>query len=250
MIVRESVAVVTGAGSGLGAATAAALAAEGARVFGLDSDAASMGEDAEGVTLVSCDVTRSSEVVQALDRACEAGPLRVVVNCAGVALSRRLIDRTGPHAIDAFEAALQVNLVGTFSVMTLAAQRMAQLDPMPSSERGVVVNTASVAAFEGQVGQVAYSASKAGVAGMTLPAARDLADHGIRVNAIAPGIVDTPMLASVSEFFKGRLAGGVPFPKRVGRPSEFADLVLFLVRNEYVNGEVIRLDGGLRMTPR
>jgi len=243
-------AVVTGGASGLGAATARALAARGASVSVFDLEpAVARAEQVEGIRYAVVDVTDGDSVRAGL---AELGPrpLRIVVNCAGIGSSARILGRSGVHDLALFANVVSVNLVGTFTVLALAAERMAATDPIVDGARGVVVNTASVAAFEGQVGQVAYSASKGGIVALTLPAARDLAQYGIRVNAIAPGIVETPMLATVSDEFRARLAEGVPFPKRLGRPEEFARLAVAIIDHDYLNGEVIRMDGALRMGPR
>lgn len=252
MEIAGSAALVTGAASGLGAATAAALAARGATVYGLDLAAAVAGAEApHGVTLVGADVTAEDDVRAALARIDDDGQeLRLAVNCAGIAPSARILSRRGPHDLDLFRTVVGVNLVGTFNVLRLAAAAMSRLPADDGGQRGVVVNTASVAAFEGQVGQIAYAASKAGVAGMTVPAARDLAQHGIRVVAIAPGIVDTPMMAGMPDDVRAGLAASVPFPPRLGRPDEYARLVLMVVEHDYLNGETIRMDGALRMGPR
>lgn len=255
MRLDHTTAIVTGAASGLGAATAHTLAAAGVHVVGLDlAPSVEQAEPTDGVELLAVDVTDPEQVQSAVDhaagRAPETGPLRTVVNCAGIAPASRMLGRRGPHDVGLYTRVVQVNLVGTFTVMTLAAARIAEAEPLEHGQRGMVVNTASVAAFEGQVGQVAYSASKAGVAGMTLPAARDLAQHGIRVNTISPGILETPMLATVTDEFRAGLSAHVPFPARLGRPEEYAHLVLALAENDYVNGETVRLDGALRMGPR
>lgn len=253
MQIANTAAIVTGGASGLGAATAKALAAKGARVFAADlGPSIAKAEPTDGVTLVEADVTDADQVRRAVDAATGSGaPLRVVVNCAGIGPASRVLSKKGPHDLDLFRKVVEVNLIGTFNVMTLAAQAMATTEPVDDSgQRGVVVNTASVAAFEGQIGQIAYSASKGGVAGMTIPAARDLASHGIRVMTIAPGIIDTPMMAGITEEFREGLAAGVPFPKRLGRPDEYAQLAVNIVEHDYLNGEVIRLDGALRMSPR
>lgn len=253
MQISGTTALVTGAASGLGAATAAELAGQGATVIGLDLAAglASATEAPEGVTLVEADVTREDDVRRALDRgATPEAPLRIVVNCAGIAPSRRIVGRDGVHDLELFTRVISVNLIGTFNVMRLAAEAMSRLDPDDTGQRGVVINTASVAAFEGQVGQIAYSASKGGVAAMTITAARDLAQLGIRVNTIAPGIVDTPMLATISAEFRAGLSAGVPFPKRLATPSEYASLASSIIAHDYLNGETIRMDGALRMAPR
>ncbi|MGH3472580.1 MAG: SDR family NAD(P)-dependent oxidoreductase [Nocardioidaceae bacterium] len=252
MDISSSSAIVTGAASGLGAATAAALAAKGAKVFGLDLAAAIGSSDATAaMTLVETDVTQENQVRAAVASAASAAPLRVVVNCAGIGTAGRILSKSGPHDLALFRKVIDVNLVGTFNVLRLAAEAMTKTDPVDEEgQRGVVVNTASIAAFDGQVGQVAYAASKAGIVGMTLSAARDLASFGVRVCTIAPGIVDTPMLAGVNDEFRATLAGGVPFPKRLARPAEYAQLALAIVEHDYLNGEVIRMDGALRMAPR
>jgi NAD(P)-dependent dehydrogenase (short-subunit alcohol dehydrogenase family) len=249
MHVENTSAIVTGAASGLGAATAAALAARGARVIGVDLDVAAAPAVA-GVTYVKADVTSEAEVRDAVALAAEHGPLRVAVNCAGIGPSARILGKKGVHDLGLYAKVVQINLVGTFTVLALAAQEIARTDPLEHGQRGVIVNTASVAAFEGQIGQVAYSSSKGGVVGLTLPAARDLAQYGIRVNTIAPGIVETPMLATISDEFRAGLAAGVPFPHRLAQPAEFAQLALFLVEHDYLNGETVRMDGALRMAPR
>ena len=252
MQIAATAALVTGAASGLGAATAAALAEQGARVTGIDLARAVEGADAPaGVSLVAADVT-SDEQVRAVVQALQDGPapLRIVVNCAGIGPAARLLGKKGPHDLDLFRDLLMVNLLGTFNVMRLAAEAIARTEPDAAGQRGVIVNTSSIAAFDGQVGQVAYAASKGGVVAMTLPAARDLAQYGIRVNTIAPGLVDTPMLATVSDEYRAGLAAGVPFPQRLARPAEYAQLVLMVVGHDYLNGETIRMDGALRMAPR
>ncbi|MDQ1106388.1 NAD(P)-dependent dehydrogenase (short-subunit alcohol dehydrogenase family) [Nocardioides zeae] len=247
----DTAAIVTGAASGLGAATASALAAQGATVFGLDLPGSLESAPAvDGVTYVPTDVTDPEQVAAAVATAAEGAPLRTVVNCAGIGPSARILSRKGPHDLGLYAKIIQVNLIGTFNVLTLAAERIAQTPELEHGARGVVINTASIAAFDGQVGQAAYSSSKGGVVGLTLPAARDLAQYGIRVNVIAPGIVETPMLATVSEEFRAGLAAGVPFPQRLARPDEYAQLALAIIDHDYLNGEVIRMDGALRMAPR
>jgi NAD(P)-dependent dehydrogenase (short-subunit alcohol dehydrogenase family) len=244
-------AIVTGGASGLGAATAAALARQGARVFAVDlAESLGAAEPLDRVTYLSADVTDPEQVAAAVEAASAAGPLRAVVNCAGIAPSARILGRTGVHDFDLYSRVIQVNLVGSFTVMALAAERIAKADTDEHGQRGVVVNTASIAAYDGQVGQAAYASSKAGVVGLTLAAARDLAQYGIRVCTIAPGIVETPMMTSFSEEVREALAAGVPFPKRLARPEEFAALVVDVIRHDYLNGEVIRMDGALRMAPR
>ncbi len=252
MQLNDTAAIVTGGASGLGAATAAALADKGALVFAFDLPTAiESAPTVERVTYVAVDVTDPDQVAEAVAVAAGAGvPLRTVVNCAGIGPSMRILGRNGPHDLAFFAKVVQVNLIGTFNVLTLAAQEIAKTEPLEHGARGVVVNTASVAAFDGQVGQAAYASSKGGVVGLTLPAARDLAQHGIRVNTIAPGIVETPMLATVSEEFRAGLAAGVPFPQRLGKPEEFAALALHLIEHDYMNGETVRMDGALRMAPR
>ncbi|RHW23827.1 SDR family oxidoreductase [Nocardioides immobilis] len=249
MQIQNVSAIVTGAASGLGNATAAALAAQGARVFGVDLDV-SDAPALDNVAYVKADVTSEAELRHAVALAAEQGPLRIVVNCAGIGPSARILGRGGVHDLGLYRKIIEVNLVGTFTVLALAAEAIARTEPLDHGQRGVVINTASVAAYEGQVGQVAYSSSKGGVVGLTLPAARDLAQHGIRVNTIAPGIVETPMLATVSEEFRAGLAAGVPFPQRLAQPSDFAQLVTQLIQHDYINGETVRMDGALRMAPR
>ncbi|WP_435278206.1 SDR family NAD(P)-dependent oxidoreductase [Rhodococcus yananensis] len=255
MEIRGTAALVTGAASGLGAATARRFAEAGATVFGLDLDRSvdRIGDDTPaGVTLIPTDVTSADEVQAAVDRIVDSAvPLRIVVNCAGVGWAGRILSKNGPHDLELFRTVITVNLLGTFNVMRLAADAIAKTDPVDDSgQRGVIVNTASVAAFEGQIGQIAYSASKGGVHGMTVPAARDLAQFGIRVNTIAPGIVDTPMLAGVTEDYRRGLEAGVPFPSRLAQPAEYAQLAQMIVEHDYLNGETIRMDGALRMAPR
>ncbi|HLH28693.1 MAG TPA: SDR family NAD(P)-dependent oxidoreductase [Acidimicrobiales bacterium] len=248
-------AVVTGGASGLGEATARRLAAGGARVTVFDKNeekgkqvAAEIGSAA---TFVGGDVTDPGDCQRAVDQAAEAGPLRLAVNCAGTGWVGRVINRDGsPHDLAPFRFILDLNVVGTFNVMTRAASAMSKTEPLADGERGLVVNTASVAAFDGQIGQLAYSASKGAVVGMTLPAARDLAVVGIRVVAIAPGLFDTPLLAMLPEEQRAALAESVNFPKRLGNPLEYGELVAHLAANPYMNGEVIRLDGGIRMPPK
>jgi NAD(P)-dependent dehydrogenase (short-subunit alcohol dehydrogenase family) len=245
-------ALVTGAASGLGAATAQALADRGAQVVGLDLEGQIHGKDApRGIRYVAADVTNEDDVAAALAGiTANQPPLRLVVNCAGIAPAKRILSSKGPHALDLFRRAIEVNLIGTFNVLRLAAAVIAEQSADANGQRGVIINTASVAAFEGQIGQIAYSASKGGVAAMTVPAARDLARNGIRVNTIAPGIMDTPMLAGLGEEVNASLAASVPFPQRLGRPDEYAQLVLMIAEHDYLNGETIRMDGALRMAPQ
>jgi NAD(P)-dependent dehydrogenase (short-subunit alcohol dehydrogenase family) len=246
-------AIVTGAASGLGAETAAALAKAGAKVACLDINFEGAKQTASkiGGIAIKCDVTSEGGAVAALKEARDQhGPARILVNCAGVGPAKRMVGRDGPMPLAEFERVISINLVGTFNMMRLAAADMQTLEPMTDHERGVIVSTASVAAFEGQIGQTAYSASKGGVAALTLPAARELSQFGIRVAAIAPGIFATPMLTALPQAAQDSLGASVPFPKRLGEPREYADLVLFIVRSNYLNGEVIRIDGALRMAPR
>jgi NAD(P)-dependent dehydrogenase (short-subunit alcohol dehydrogenase family) len=228
------------------------LAARGAAVYGLDLERAVAGASApDGVMLLAADVTEEAGVRAALARIDDDGQeLRLAVNCAGIAPAARILSRGGPHDLDLFRTVVEVNLVGTFNVLRLAADAMSRLPADADGQRGVVINTASIAAFEAQAGQIAYAASKAGVAGMTVTAARDLARHGIRVMAIAPGIVDTPMMAGMPDDVRAGLAAGVPFPQRLARPEEYARLVLMIAAHDYLNGETIRMDGALRMGPR
>jgi NAD(P)-dependent dehydrogenase (short-subunit alcohol dehydrogenase family) len=251
MQISDTSAIVTGGASGLGGATAAALAEAGARVFAVDLPGAiDKAPKVEGVTYAPADVTDPEQVQAAVDAAAGEGPLRTVVNCAGIGPSARILSRKGPHDLALYRKVVEVNLIGTFNVATLAAQAIAATEADGNGQRGVIINTASIAAFDGQIGQAAYASSKGGVVGLTLPAARDLASSGIRVLTIAPGIIDTPMLATVSDEFRKTLADGIPFPKRLGLPEEYASLALSLIAQDYLNGEVIRLDGALRMAPR
>ena len=249
-------AVVTGGASGLGEATVRALAARGAAVTVLDLQAdrgqALAAELGGSTTYVRTDVTDEASVQAAIAEATgKDRPLRIAVNCAGIGWAQRTIGRDGEvHDLGAFTRTVMVNLVGTFNVLRLAAAAMATTAPEDDGERGVVVNTASIAAYDGQIGQTAYAASKGGVVGLTLPAARDLASVGVRVCTIAPGLVDTPMLAGLPQEARQNLAAGIPFPKRLARPADYAELALSIVEHGYLNGEVIRMDGALRMAPR
>ncbi len=250
----QSVFIVTGGASGLGGATAAMVVAAGGKVVIADvnedagkAHAAKLGDAAR---FVRCDVTREGDGQSVVDAALGMGPLRGLVNCAGIAIGQKTIGRDGPHALDAFQRVIMNNLVGTFNMIRLAATAMARQDPLASGERGVIVNTASVAAFDGQIGQAAYSASKGGVVGMTLPIARDLSRDGIRVVTIAPGIFETPMLMTMPQDVRDSLGKQVPFPSRLGKPEEYAQLARSIVENEMLNGETIRLDGAIRMAPR
>jgi len=255
MEISGSGALVSGGASGLGEATVRALAAKGAVVTIFDRDeprARALAAEIGGATsYVAGDVGDPEAAGRAVEQAAENAALRINVNCAGIAWVQRTLGREGePHDFEAFKTVVSVNLIGTFNVMRLAAVAISRTEPLADGERGVVVNTASVAAFDGQIGQIAYSASKGGIAGMTLPAARDLSVVGIRVNTIAPGIMDTPLLGLLPEPARESLGQGVLFPKRLGRPHEFAELVLAIIENSYLNGETIRFDGGLRMAPK
>jgi 3-hydroxyacyl-CoA dehydrogenase / 3-hydroxy-2-methylbutyryl-CoA dehydrogenase len=253
--IAESGAIVGGGASGLGAAAARRLHAHGAHVVIADQNAERgtllADELGERATFVAVDVTDPEAVQAAIDVARgHPVPLRIAVSCAGIGWAGRVVGRKGVHQLEPFETVIRVNLIGTFNVMRLAAAAMVENEPIDSGERGVCVNTASIAAFDGQIGQIAYSASKGAIASMTLPAARDLAPAGVRVCAIAPGTFDTPLLAALPEDAREELRRVVPFPSRFGRPDEFAALVQHIVENEMLNGEVIRLDGALRMPPR
>ncbi len=251
MLLENTSAIVTGGASGLGAATARALAAKGVRVFALDLPSSiEQADTVRGLTYVATDVTDPAQVREAVAEAAGVGPLRTVVNCAGIGPSARIVGKKGVHDLELYAKVVQVNLVGTFNVLALAAEEVARTEPDEQGQRGVVVNTASIAAYDGQIGQAAYASSKGGIVGLTLPAARDLAQYGIRVCTIAPGIVETPMLASVSDEFRAGLAAGVPFPPRLAHPDEYAKLALAIIDHDYLNGEVIRMDGALRMAPR
>ena len=253
MDVSHASVLVTGAASGLGAATARRFAAAGATVFGLDlQPSIDKAAPTPGVTLLPADVTSEVDVEAALDTIVDGGPpLRVAVNCAGVGWAARILGKEGPHALDLFQKVININLVGTFNVMRLSANRMKDTETVDGDgQRGVIINTASVAAFEGQIGQIAYAASKGGVHAMTISAARDLARIGVRVCTIAPGTISTPMLAGVTPEFQQTLAQAIPFPQRLGEPDEYAQLAEFIVEHNYLNGETIRMDGAIRMAPR
>ena len=238
--------LVTGGGSGLGLATARMLTGAGANVVAADL----RGEPDANTRFVETDVTDEESVGAAVEAALESGPLSGAVNCAGVAIAEKVLGRDGPHSLGSFTKVIQVNLVGTFNVIRLAAAEMVGNEPDEEGGRGVIVNTASVAAFDGQIGQAAYAASKGGVVSMTLPLAREFARSGIRVATIAPGLFDTTMMAGLPEEARESLGRQVPFPSRLGRPEEYAALVRHIVENDLINGEVIRLDGAIRMAPR
>jgi NAD(P)-dependent dehydrogenase (short-subunit alcohol dehydrogenase family) len=246
-------AMVTGGGSGLGAATAERLARGGCRVAVLDINQAAAEACAQrigGVGIV-CDVADAASAEAAVAKAREAlGPARLLVNCAGVGTAGRIVGRDGPMSLAAFERVIRINLIGTFNLLRLAAAEMGALDPLEDGERGIIVNTASIAAYDGQIGQAAYASSKAGVIGLTLPAARELARVGVRVVTIAPGLFRTPMVEGLPQELQKSLAEGIPFPQRLGEPEEFSLLVEHIATNRFINGETIRLDGALRMPAR
>ena len=249
----NQIAIVTGGGSGLGEATARALHARGARVaildIGLDR-AAKVAAEIGGIA-VKCDVASAEAGEAAVAEVVEKlGTPRILVNCAGIAIGVKTVGKDGPHPLDQFRRVIEINLIGSFNMIRLFADRASKLDPLEGGERGVIVNTASVAAYDGQIGQAAYSASKGGVVGMTLPVARDLARSGIRVCTIAPGIFKTPMMAGMPQEVQDSLGAAVPFPPRLGEPAEYGALALHIVENQMLNGETIRLDGAIRMAPK
>jgi NAD(P)-dependent dehydrogenase (short-subunit alcohol dehydrogenase family) len=251
--IEGSAALVAGGASGLGEATVRALHARGARVTIADVNAEKAGALAAelGLEFVSCDVREETQVQAAVERAAAGdGGLRIAICCAGTGWAQKVAGSKGPHPLLPFETIVSINLIGTFNVLRFASAAMIANEPLVDGERGVCVNTASIAAFDGQVGQIAYSASKGGVVAMTLPAARDLAQYGIRVNTIAPGLFDTPLLAALPEEARQKLGAGVPFPQRLGWPPEYAQLACHIVESRMLNGETIRLDGALRMPPR
>ena len=258
MDINGSSALVTGAASGIGAAVARQLAAAGAKVVVADLQAdkgEALAKEIDGA-FVQVDVTDTEQIKTAVTRAAELGPLRILVNSAGIGWAQRTIGRDGEfdsaHDIDAFKKVIAINLIGTFDAVRLAATEMGKLEPTGTRERGAIVNLASVAAYDGQIGQAAYSASKGGVVGMTLPVARDLSAAGIRLNTVAPGLIDTPIYGEggESEAFKAKLGESVLFPKRLGDPDELASMVVECVRNSYMNAETVRVDGGIRMPPK
>ncbi len=254
MEIKNSPAIITGGASGMGAATARFLSKHGAKVALLDLNlqAAQQIANEIGAIAIQCDVTDATSVENAIRLANEThGNVRIAINCAGIIHGRRMINQQGVMPLEEFRKVIEINLLGTFNFMSKAAAVMIPLSPLNAdNERGVIINTASIAAFEGQIGQTAYSASKAGVAGLTLPAARELAQFGIRVNTIAPGLVDTPMFGRISEEARAALSASVPFPKRLARPEEYAMLAMHIIENPMLNGEIIRLDGALRMQAR
>jgi NAD(P)-dependent dehydrogenase (short-subunit alcohol dehydrogenase family) len=255
MQIQGASAIVSGGASGLGEAIVRRLHAQGARVVILDRDeargAALQNALGERATFAKTDVTSEGDVQAAVAEAASKAPLRIAVSCAGIAWAQRTVNKDGvPHDLGFFTTVLTVNLIGTFNVLRLSAAAMAKNTPLAGGERGVIINTASIAAFDGQIGQLAYAASKAGVVGMTLPAARDLSKSGIRVLTIAPGTFNTPMLALLPEEQRQALAAGIPFPQRLGEPDDFAQLAVSMIENGYLNGETVRLDGALRMPPK
>ena len=253
MRIEGASAIVMGGASGLGEATARALAERGARVTvaDLNEEKGNALAGDIGATFLKADVTSPDEVEGAVAAAAGAeGGLRIAVNCAGVGWAERISHKAGPHNFEMFEKVVQINLIGTFNALRHESAAMARNEPTEDGERGVCVNTASIAAFDGQIGQVAYSASQGGVVGMTRPAARDLSGVGVRVNTIAPGLFDTPLLAALPQEARDALGKGIPFPKRLGLPAEYAQLAVHVVENVMLNGETIRLDGALRMAPK
>lgn len=252
MDIQNKVFIITGGASGLGAGTARSLVAAGARVVIADlQDEAGLALAQElGQPFVHCDVTQEADALAAVAAAQHLGALFGLVNCAGIAPAARIVGKNGPHPLDLFRKVIDINLIGSFNMARLAAQAMSQNEPEPTGERGVIINTASVAAYDGQIGQSAYAASKAGIVGMTLAIARDLSRLGIRCMTIAPGIFGTPMLFGMPQEVQDSLAASVPFPSRLGRPEDYAKLVLSILGNEMLNGETIRLDGAIRMAPK
>jgi NAD(P)-dependent dehydrogenase (short-subunit alcohol dehydrogenase family) len=253
MDIKGHAAIVTGGASGLGAATARMLAEAGAKVAIFDVNAKAAAEvaiDIKGIA-VTCDVTDDGATEKAIAKAsADHGIARIVVNCAGIGPAKRIVGRDGPQPLSDFARVIEINLIGTFNVMRLVAAAMQPLPPLTDGERGIIVCTASVAAYDGQIGQAAYAASKGGIVALVLPAAREFAQFGIRVNAVAPGIFSTPMLHALPEAAQQSLAASVPFPKLLGQPPQYAALVRHMIENRYLNGEVVRLDGALRMAPR
>ena len=250
MNLKNTASIVTGAASGLGAATAEMLAAAGSRVAILDVNETLARKTADAIGAISfpCDISDEASVTNALSLAIrQNGPVRILINCAGVGGSARIVGREGPMPLETFERIVKVNLVGSFNMMRLVAGQMTTLEPTTEGERGVIISTVSVAAYEGQIGQAAYAASKGGIASLTLPAAREFAQFGIRVNAIAPGLFETPLIGELSEEARKNLTSSIPFPKRLGVASEFAKLAVHIIENTYINGEIIRIDGALRM---
>ncbi|HWL04971.1 MAG TPA: SDR family NAD(P)-dependent oxidoreductase [Xanthobacteraceae bacterium] len=253
MQIEGQAAIVTGGASGLGAAAAEALAKAGAKVslFDLNIDLARETAAKIGASAFACDVTNSAQVAEAIaGAAAKNGPARILVNCAGMGPARRIVSKDGPMPLEDFELVIRINLIGTFNMIRLVAAEMQKLEPLADGERGVILSTASVAAYEGQIGQAPYAASKGGIVALNIVVAREFAQFGIRSMVIAPGIFHTPLLGTLPKEAQDSLGASIPFPKRLGRPEEFADLALTCVTNPYLNGEVIRLDGAIRMAPR
>jgi NAD(P)-dependent dehydrogenase (short-subunit alcohol dehydrogenase family) len=253
MNLKGHTAIVTGGGSGLGAATARLLAEKGAKVALLDINldaARKVAQEIDGIAL-GCNVSSASDAENAVQQvSAKLSTPRILVNCAGIANAGRIVGRDGPHDLELYRRVIEVNLIGSFNMLRLVSNAAATLDPLESGERGVIISTASVAAFDGQIGQAAYASSKAGIAGLTLPAARELARFGIRVMAIAPGIFGTPMLLAMPQEVQDSLAASIPFPSRLGKPEEYAALAVHIIENPMLNGETIRLDGAIRMAPK
>jgi NAD(P)-dependent dehydrogenase (short-subunit alcohol dehydrogenase family) len=253
MQLKDEAAIVTGGASGLGAATARALASKGALVAVCDLNAKlaeTVAAEINGIAVIA-DVSDAASAEAAIVQAAKAhGPARILVNCAGIGVAKRVIGRDGPMSLSDFDRVIKVNLIGSFNMLRLASAEMSKLEPLATGERGVVISTASIAAYDGQIGQAAYSASKGGIVGMTLPIARELAQFGIRVLTIAPGLFLTPLLAGLPQEAQDSLAASIPFPRRLGQADEFASLALHMIDNPYLNGEVVRLDASLRMAPK
>lgn len=252
MDITNKVFIVTGAASGLGAGTAKMLTAQGAKVVLADlNDEAGTALAAElGQHYIHCDVTQEADAQAVIDAAVSLGPLYGLINCAGIAPAERVVGRNGPHSLENFQKVIAINLIGSFNMIRLAAAQMVNNTALDTGERGVLINTASIAAYEGQIGQAAYAASKAAVVGMTLPIARDMAKHGVRCVTIAPGIMATPMIYGMPQEVQDALAADIPFPSRLGQPEDFAKLVQCIITNEMINGETIRLDGAIRLQPK